>query len=109
MERVKGKGKASDLTPEALGAGGGNPRPPGRRRATRGSRRRRRPDDEEEGSGQKPDESRKGKRDERPTPQGEGDYEAANDEQFKILSRAMTNALGQRTRVPAEPPCPDQK
>ena len=63
------------------------------------------PDDEEGGSGRKPDESRKGRLDERPAARPEeDDYDAENDEQCNLFSRVMANALGQRTRVPAEPP-----
>jgi len=59
----------------------------------------------EEGSGRKPDENRKGRRDERPAPQPEEeDYAAENEEQINLFSRVMANALGQRTRVPVEPP-----
>ena len=41
----------------------------------------------------------------RPAPQPEeDDYDAANHEQFNLFSGVMANALGQQTRVPAEPP-----
>jgi len=71
MGQVKGKGKASDPTPEASGAGGGNPPPPPQRKAAGapGGGARGDSDDEGEGSERKPDESRKGRRDERPAPQ----------------------------------------
>ena len=106
LGQVKGKGKVSDPTPEASGAGGGRPAPPPRHGAagapgggTGGDR-----DDEGEGSGRKPDEGRKGRRDARPAPQPEKeDYDLENDKQFNLFSRVMANALGQRTRVPAEP------
>jgi len=106
MGQVKGKGKVSDLTPEASGAGGGPPPPPRHGAAgAPGGGGGGDPDDDGEGSGRKPDERRKGRRDERPAPQPEeNDYDAENDEQFNLLSRVMANALGQRTRVPAEPP-----
>ena len=107
LGQVKGKGKVSDPTPEASGAGGGRPPPPPRQGAAgapsggRGGD----PDDEGEGSGRKPDEGRKGRRDERPAPQPEEeDYDVENDEQLNLFSRVRVNALGQRTRVPAEPP-----
>jgi len=106
MGQVKGKGKVSDPTPEASRAGGGRPPPPPRHGAAGapdggggGD-----PDDDGEGSGRKPDERRKGRRDERRAPQPEeAGYDAENDEQFNLFSRVMVNALGQRTRVPAEP------
>jgi len=107
LGQVKGKGKVSDPTPEASGAGGGRPPPPPRHGAAGapGGGRGGDPDDEGEGSGRKPDECRKGRRDERPAPQPEDeDYDVENDEQFNLFSRVMANALGQRTRVPAEPP-----
>jgi len=110
MGQVKGKDKVSDPTPEASVAGGGRPPPPpppprdGAAGAPRGGGGGD-PDDEGEGSGRKPDQSRKGRRDERPAPQPEeDDYEVENDEQFNLFSRVMANPLGQRTRVPAEPP-----
>jgi len=100
----KGKGKVSVPTPEVSGAGGG--RPPRRPRGAAGA-----PggggdsNDKGEGSGRKPDESRKGRWDGRPAPQPEEDhYEAENDEQFNLFSKVMADALGQRTRVPADPP-----
>jgi len=104
--QVKGKGKVSDPRPEASGAGRGRPAPP-RHGATGapGGGWGGDPDDEGEGSGRKPDENRKGRRDERPAPQPEeDDYNVENDEQFNRFSQVMANALGQRTRVPAEPP-----
>jgi len=106
MGQVKGKGKVSDPTPEAAGPGGG--RPPAPRHGAAGAPGGGEggdPDDDGEGSGRKPDETRKGRRDERPAPQPEEDgYVAENDEQFNLFSPVMANALGQRTRVPAEPP-----
>jgi len=107
MGQVKGKGKVSDPTPEASGAGGGRPPPPPRHGAAGppGGGGGGDPDDDGKGSGRKPDERRKGRRDERPAPQPEeNDNDAENDEQFNLFSRVMANALGQRTRVPAEPP-----
>jgi len=107
MGQVKGKGKVSDPTTEASGAGGGRPPPPPRHGAAGapGGRGGGDPDDDGEGSGRKPDERRKGRWDERPAPQPEEDgYDAENDKQFNLFSRVMANALGQRTRVPAEPP-----
>jgi len=107
MGQVKGKGKVSDPTPEASGAGGERPPPPPRHGAAgaAGGGGGGDPDDDGEGSGRKPNESRKGRRDERPAPQPEeNDYDAENDEQFNLFSRVMANALGQCTRVPAEPP-----
>jgi len=106
MRQVKGKGKASDPTPEASGAGGGRPPPPRHGAAgAPGGRGGGDPDDEGEGSGRKPDENRKGRRGERPAPQPEeDDYDVENNTQFNLFSRVMDNALGQRTRVPAEPP-----
>jgi len=106
LRQGKGKGKVSDPTPEASGAGGGRPPPP-RQEATGapGGGGGGDPDDEGEGSGRKLDEGRKGRRDERAAPQPEEDgYDAENDELFNLFSRVMANALGQRTRVPAEPP-----
>jgi len=105
MGQVKGKGKVSDPTPEASGAGGGRRPPPrhGMAGAPDGGGGGD-PDDEGEGAGRKPDEGRKGRRDERPAPQPEeDDYDPENDEQFNLFSGVMANALGQRTRVPAEP------
>jgi len=73
MGQVKGKGKVSDPTPEASGAGGGKPPPPRHGAAgAPGGGGGGGPDDEGEGSGRKPDENRKGRRDERPAPQPEG-------------------------------------
>jgi len=98
MGHVKGKGKVSDPTPGASGAGGGipPPLPPHGAAGAPGGGGGGDPDDEGEGSGRKPDESRKGRRDERPTPQPEeDDYEAENDEQFNLFSRVRANALGQ--------------
>jgi len=106
LGQVKGKSKVSDPTPDASGAGGGRPPPP-RHRVTGapGGGGGGDPNDDGEGSSRKPDERRKGRRDERPGPQPEeNDYDAENDEQFNLFSWVMTNALGQRTRVPAEPP-----
>jgi len=107
MGQVKGKGKVSDRTPEASGAGGGRPPPPPRHGAAGapGGGGGGDPDDDGEGSGRKPDERRNGRRDKRPAPQPEeNDHDAENDEQFNLFSWVMANALGQRTRVPAEPP-----
>jgi len=107
LGQVKGKGKVSDPTPEASGAGGGRPPPPLRHGAAgaAGGGGGGDPDDEGEGSGRKPDERRKGRRDERPAPQPEEDeYDPENDEQFNQFSRAIATALGQRILVPAEPP-----
>ena len=107
LGRVKRKGKVSDPTPEASGAGGGRPPPPPRHGATGapGGGGGGDPDDEGEGSGRKPHENRRGRRDERPAPgPEEEEYHVENDEQFNLFSRVMANALGQRTRIPAEPP-----
>jgi len=105
MGQVKGKGKTSDPTPEASGAGGRNPPPPPRGEADGAPGGGGDHDDEGEAFGRKPDQSRKGRRDERPAPQPEeDDYDAENDEQFNPFSRVMANALGQRKRVLAEPP-----
>jgi len=108
LGQVKGKDKVSDPTQEASGAGGGRPAPPPARHGAAGAPGGRGggdPDDEGEGSGRKPDESRKGRRGERPAPQAEEDhYDVNNDKQFNLCSRVMAYALGQRTRVPAEPP-----
>jgi len=97
MGQVKGKGKVSDPTQETSGAGGGRPPPPqhGAGGAPDGGGGGD-PDDEGEGSGRKPDESRKGKRGERPAPQPQQDnYDAENDEQCNLFSQVMANALGQ--------------
>jgi len=105
IRQVKGKGKTSDPTPEASGAGGRNPPPPPEGGAAGAPGGGGDPDDEGEGSGRNLAESRKARWDERPVPQPEKeDYEAENDEQFNLSSRVMANALGKRTRVPAEPP-----
>jgi len=107
LGQVKGKGEVSDRTPEAAGVGGGRPPLPPRHGAAGapGGGGGGDPDDEGEGSGRKPDERRKGRLDERPAPQREEeDYDVENHEQFNLFSRVMANALGQRTRVPAEPP-----
>jgi len=75
MGEVKGKGKVSDPTPEASGAGGGRPPPPRHGAAgARGGRGGGDPDDDGEGTGMKPDESRRGRQDERPAPQPEKDH-----------------------------------
>ena len=106
LGQVKGKGQVSDPKQEASGAGGGRP-PPLRHGGTGalGGGGGGDPDDEGEGSGRQPDENRKGRRDERRVPQPEEDhYDVENDEQFNLFSRVIANALGQRTRVPAEPP-----
>jgi len=67
MGQVKGKGKTSDPTPEPSGAGGRNPPPPPRGGAAEAPGGGGDPDDDEgEGFGRKPDEGRKGRRDERP-------------------------------------------
>jgi len=105
MGQVKGKGKTSDPTPGVSGAGGRHPPPPPRGGAAGAPGGGVDPDDEGEGFGRKPDESRKGRQDERPASQpAEDEYDAENDEQINLFSRVMANALGQRTRVPAEPP-----
>jgi len=101
--QVKAKGKVSDPTPEASGTGGGRP-PPQRHEAGGAPGRGRDPDDDGEGSEWKSDEGRKGRQDERPAPDPEDTYDAEDDEQFTLFSRVMANALGQRTRVPVEPP-----
>jgi len=106
LGQVKGKGKVSDPTPEAAGAGGRRPPPP-RQGATGapGGGGGGDPDDEGGGCGTKPDENRKGRWNERPAPQPEEDnYNVEKDEQFNLFSRVMANGLGQQTRVPAEPP-----
>jgi len=98
LGQVKGKGKVSDPTPEASGAGGGRPPPPPRHGAAGapGGGGGGHADDEGEGSGRKPDESRKGRRDERPASQPEeDDYDVENDEQFNLFSRVMAKVLGQ--------------
>jgi len=105
--QVKGKGKVSDPTPEASGASGGRRPPPPRHGAAGASGGGGGGDsnDDREGSGRKADERRKGRREERPAPQPEEEgYNAENDEQFNLFSLVMANGLGQRTRVPAEPP-----
>jgi len=49
--------------------------------------------------------TRVGKEDGMRDPQPEEDnYDAENDEQFILFSRVRANTLGQRTRLPAEPP-----
>jgi len=105
MEQVKGKGKMSDPTPEVSAAGGRNlppPPPAGGAGAPGGGGD---PDDEGEGFGRKADKSRKGRRDKRAAPQPKEDgCDAENDEEFNLFLRVMANALGQPTRVPAEPP-----
>jgi len=82
----------SEETPE----GGGKPPPPRHGAAgAPGGGGGGDPDDEGEGSGRKPDEGRKGRRDERPAPQPEDDgYDAENDEQLNLFSRVMAYALG---------------
>jgi len=106
MGLVKGKGKTSDPTPEATGAGGGNPPPPRQRKVAGapGGGAAGDSDDDREESERMPDESRKGRWDERPMPQQEDDYDGENDEQFNLFFRVMANTLGQWTRVGAEPP-----
>ena len=104
MGQVKGKGMVSDATREASGGSGGRPPPPPRHGAA-GAPAGGVPDNEEAGSARKPDESRNGRRDERPAPQPEeDDYDSENDEQFSLFSRVIANAMGQRVRVPPEPP-----
>jgi len=97
MGHVKGKGKVSDPTPEASGAGGGGPPPPRHGAAgAPGGGGGGDPDHDGEGSGTKPDESRRGRRDERLAPQPEeDDCEAEKDERFNMFSQVMANALGQ--------------
>jgi len=102
--QVRGEVKASDPTPEATGAGGRNAPPLARRRAPGAPAGGGDPNDEGEGSGRKPDESRKGRRDEKRAPQPEDDYDPENDEEFKLFSQVMADALVGRTRIPAEPP-----
>jgi len=106
MGQIKGKGNVSDPMPEASGVGGGNP--PllvrGRAAGAPGGGGGGDSDDEGEGCGRKPEESRKGRWDERPAPQPDNDYDVENDEQFNLFSRVMAKALGQRTRVPVELP-----
>jgi len=93
----------SDPRPEASGAGGGRPPPQPRGAAgTRGGGGDH--DDEEEGSGRKPDDSRKGRRDERPAPQPEDHYDPENYKHVNLFSRVMTDTMGQCSRVPGEPP-----
>lgn len=98
----KGKEKVSDLTPEATEEGGGSSLPPQRRRAAGAPGRGGDPEDEGEGSGRKPGESKRGRRDKRPAPQPEAEDDVADEEQLATLSRIMTNAMGGRTRVSAE-------
>jgi len=93
--QVKGKGKVSDRTPEASGAGGNNPPQPPRRGAVGAPGGGGDSDDEGEGHGRKLDERRKGRRDERPTPQPEDDHDAENYEQFNLFSGVMANPLEQ--------------
>jgi len=99
----------SEATPEASGAGGGRPPPPPRHGATGapGAGGGGDPDDEGEGCGRKPDESRKGRQDERPAAQREeDDYDAKNDEQFNLFSRVMANALDNEQESQRNPlPC----
>ena len=103
---MKGKGQASDPTPEASGAGGGNPLPPPRRIAAGAPGGGGDPNDEGEESGREPDEKWRGRPNERPAPQPEDHYDAPpeNDEHLNLCSRVRANALGQDTRVLAEPP-----
>jgi len=86
MGQVKGKGKVSDPPPEASGPRGGNPPlPPGKRVAgAPGGGGGGDPHDEGERSVSKPDESRKGRRGERPAPQPEDEYDAEDDEEFNL-------------------------
>jgi len=99
------KGKTSDLTREALGAGGRNRPSPPRGRAAGDPGGGGDPDHKGEVSGRKPEGRRKGSRDERRAPQlEEDDNDTENDEQLNLFSRVMANALGQETRVRAEPP-----
>ena len=104
MGQVKGKGQASDPTPEASGAGGGNPPPPPRRIAAGAPGGGGDPDDEGEESGRKPDQKWRERPNERPAPHPQDDYDAENHEQLNLCSRVRANALGQCTRVLAEPP-----
>jgi len=103
IRQEKGQGKVSDPTPEASGEGGGRPQPP-RHGAAGAPGGEGDPDDEGEGSRRKPDRSRKGSRDERPAPQPEDKYDAEDDEQVNLSSRVRSDAVGQRSRVPAERP-----
>jgi len=80
MGQVKGKGKASDATPEASETGGTDPRPPRRAGVAGAPGGEGDPDVHGEGSGRKPDERRKGRGNEGPTPQPEDDYDAENNE-----------------------------
>jgi len=62
------------------------------------------PDDQGERSGMKPDETRKGRWEQRQAPQPVANQDSNNYEQLVQLSRIMVNAMGRRTRVPVEPP-----
>ena len=107
MWQVKGKGKVSDPTSKVSGAGGGKPPPPrhGAAGAPSGGGGGD-PDDEGEGSGRKPDESRKGRRDERRAPQPEdNNYDAENDEQFNLFLTGHGQRLGTTDTSPSGTPC----
>jgi len=104
MGQLKWKGMESHPTPEASGARGGNGPPPSRHGAAGAPGGGGDPDDDRGGCGRPPDDSRKGRQDKRPAPQPGDGYDAENDKQFNLFSQIMANVLGQRTRVPAEPP-----
>jgi len=69
--QVKGKGMASDPTPQASGAGGRNAPPQLGGRATGAPGGGGDSNDDGKESGRKPDDNRKGRRDERPATQSE--------------------------------------
>jgi len=68
MGKVKGKTKASDLTPEVSRAGVGNPPPQPPRWAAGAPGGGGDPDEEGKGSGRTPEEYQNGRQDERPAP-----------------------------------------
>jgi len=84
--QVKGQGKVSDRTPEASGAGDGNPPAPQRRAKEGAPGGESDLEDEGEVSGRKAGESRKGRSDDRLTPQPEDHNDSENNQQFNLFS-----------------------
>jgi len=84
--QVKGQWKVSDRTPEASGAGGGNPPGPQTRGKEGAPGGESDVEDEGEVSGRKTGESRKGRSDDRLTLQPEDHNDAENNQQFNLFS-----------------------
>jgi len=92
MGQLKGKRKASDLTPEVSPAGVGNPPLQPSRWAAGASGGGGDPDEKGKGSGRTPEEYQNGRQDERPAPQPENEDEDEG-KQFALISHIMANAM----------------